>query len=120
MRCASPRVVEDLVHARRDVDLARLRAAAGHARHLLDRLLQPLQERGGRDACLLHDARGDAAVLGEQRHRQVLRLDLLLAMALSERLRLAHRVLGLLGQAIHVHRSPSVSSARRPGGQGTP
>ena len=102
---------EDVVHARGDVDLAPARARSGHAGQALDRLLEALEERLRVAAGLLHDAGSHAAVLAEQRRSQVLGFDLLLTVPLRERLRLAYRVLGLVGQPIGIHQRISFSGA---------
>ena len=76
---------QDLVHARRDVHLARGSAGSRDAGQALERLLEPLHERRRVPARLLDDARRDAAVLAEQRHGQVLDVDLGVALALRQR-----------------------------------
>ena len=103
---------EDVVHARGDVDLAPARARSGHAGQALDRLLEALEERLRVAAGLLHDAGSHAAVLAEQRRSQVLGFDLLLTVPLSERLRLAYRALGLVGQPIGIHQRISFLARR--------
>ena len=94
---------QDLVHTRREVDLSPLSARPRDPWQSAERLPQPLHERRRVGAGLLHDARRDAAILLEQGHHEMLGLDLRLSLALRHALRLAHRVLRLLGQPVGIH-----------------
>ena len=94
---------QDLVDARGDVHLTAGRARPRDAGQLVQRLLQARRQRRRADPRLLDHARGHAAVLAEQREGQMLDLDLRLAVALREALRLADRLLGLLGQSVRIH-----------------
>jgi hypothetical protein len=94
---------QDLVQAGRDVDLPPLRARPRDPGQPAEHLPQPLRQGRRIGAGLLHDARGDAAVLLEQGHREMLGLDLGLPLALGHGLRLAQRILRLLGQPIGIH-----------------
>ncbi len=100
---------QDLVHTRRDVDLAPLRAGPRDAGHARERLLEPLHQGRRAGTRLLDDARRHAALLLEQRHGQMLGLDLGVALPLGQALGLAHRILGLLGQPVGIHAPASLS-----------
>ena len=94
---------QDLIEARGDVDLAAGRPRAGDPRQPLERLLEPLGQRGGAHPRALGHAGGHAALLGEERDGQVLDVDLGMAQALRESLRLADRFLRLLRQPVRIH-----------------
>ena len=111
---------QDLIHTGRDVHLARGSAGSRHAGQALERLLEPLDERRRVPAGLLDDAGRDAAVLAEQRRRQVFDVDLGMAPALRQRLRPADHVLSLLGQSVEIHRRRSLCRHASAGGAPAP
>ncbi len=97
------RRVQHLVRPRGDVELAGGGARTRHARQLVERLSEALQQRGRAGPRLLHHPGSHSAVLREERHRQMLGVDLRVALPLGQALGLSERLLPFLGQPVGIH-----------------
>ncbi len=89
--------------ALRDIHLPRRGARPGDLRASGQRLLCAAAQRAQIGTGLFEHPRHDALGLVEQRHEQMLTVDLGVPQLGRRALRILQRFLGLLGQAVHVH-----------------
>ena len=101
------RRLEDAPKAIGGLDLRR----TGATREATQGGLETLQDAPGRDLETLEDGRHDAVLLSDERVQEMLGLELRVVPFLGQPLRGDDRLLGLLGQLVHVHRHGMASWA---------
>jgi hypothetical protein len=94
---------EQLLQSRSDVHLIGCGRRTGDLRKTIDLLLQTAAKRLDVDVCFVEDRRHQPAFLLHQGEKQMLDVDLLVAVTDGERLRLADRLLHLLCETVEIN-----------------